>query len=419
MRLIFTKIIKKITRPKLLLGIATIGALIYAAVSVIPSRHIRIAAGPVGGSFYETAQRYKALIEQQGYRVDIVPFDDTDEIEGKVADAHARFDIGFVAEGREGASNDALMSLGEIQLQPIFIFENRRMAAMRRIDSFADLRGLRLVLPPRHSVTSHRLLSIFAQSGVTERNTPIEFQSLRDAIAHLQQGRFDVGLFILGADSEWMTALAKDPDLTMVQVSQRAALAKKFTYLKEVRMPVGIYDFATNVPDHDVDMLAATIVVSARRDLPPATVYAVLEAMRKVHRKGDYVNGPDEFPRYSGSLDRAEELVDDFYRHGVPWIYSHLPIALASIVDAYLTPLLALWFITNVLHVISEIKRIRVFALVVCVRGAMWWIRHCRKQGVAPSERVNSLIQRVDAGMARESRGPRELLAELRDARQA
>ncbi|RKP52243.1 TAXI family TRAP transporter solute-binding subunit [Trinickia fusca] len=411
-------ILKKITRPKLLLGIATVGALIYAVVSVMPPRHIRIAAGPANGSFFATAQQYKKLIEQKGfYHVDVVPFDDTDEIAAKLADPHSGFDIGFVAEGPNVAGRSALMSLGEIQAQPIFIFENRRLAASRPIASFTDLRGLRLVMLPRRSVTSHRLMSIFEQSGVTERNTHIEFQSLGDAFRHLRQGQFDVGLFILAADNEAMATLAKDPDLAMVQVSQRAAMAKKFSYLREVQLPAGIYDFAANVPDHDIGMLAATIIVGARRDLRPATSYAVLEAMREVHGQGGYLNAPGEFPRYSGSPDRVEDRVVDFYRNGVPWTYSHLPIELASIIDAYLTPLLTLWFMTSVPRAMSEIERMREFVLILCARGALWRMRRSAKQGLALSSWERAFIERIEAGMTRQGRGLHALLAELRDER--
>lgn len=412
-------LLKKMKRPQALLSMAVLAILVYATAHALPTRHIRIAAGPVDGSYYEAALQYKRLIEAKGYQVEIVSFGNTDEIAAHVADDHEHFDIGFVAESRGGRSSGKLMSLGDIQLQPIFIFENRRIGATRPITSFADMRGMTLVLPPERSLTSRTLLRIFSLSGIDTQNTHIEFLPLNEGITRLKQGRFDAGLFMLGADSDLMADLAKNPDLIMAQVVQRNAIAKKLTYLKEVKLPAGIYDLEHNIPAHDVDMLAATISVVARRALPPATTYAVLEAMREVHRKSSYVNGTGDFPRYSGNAGQTGGLVDDFYLNGVPWIYSHLPVEFASVIDAYLAPLLALWLVTSALSVISKLEEMRFFAMVALARVALWWVHWRSRKGVALSSRTRSVIGKIESGIAKENDGIHDLLIELRKTIQA
>ena len=124
-----------------LLTVALVGALFYALWRAQPPRHVRIAAGPVGGSFYESGQRYKALMEERGYRVTVVPLQDTDEIGAKLDDARERFDIGFVAEDRESRGEGKWISLGDIQLQSIFIFENSRSAAAKPSTSAVENRN--------------------------------------------------------------------------------------------------------------------------------------------------------------------------------------------------------------------------------------------------------------------------------------
>lgn len=407
---------QKLRRPHVLLSALVLGGVVYATVHVLPSRHIRIAAGPVGGSFYETAVEYRKIIEQKGYRVEIVPFQNTDEIGEEVADDRRHLDIGFVAGDLGAGTRDKLMSLGDIQLQPIFIFENGHIAATRQVRAFSDLRGMSLVLPPERSLTSRTLLGIFALNGIDPENTHIEFLPLDQGIDRLKRGEFDAGLFILAADSDLMADLAKDPNLTMVQIAQQTAITKKLTYLKEITLPAGVFDLAQNRPAQNVGMLAATISVAARRDLPPATTYAVLEAMREVHRRSSYVNRSDEFPRYSGNVDLAESRVDDFYRNGTPWTYAHFPAALASVIDSYLAPLLALWVAAGVVNVIAELERVRLFFMMLFARGAVWWMRRRARRGVAPSRTTLAVIRKIEAGLAKEDHGAHDLLAQLREA---
>lgn len=394
-----------------------LGVLICATFRAQPSRHIRIAVGAVGAGYYETALQYKALLEPKGYRVDIVPFANTDEIEARVADDRAHLDLGFVSDSHDKAAGTAkLISLGDIQLQPVFIFERRTAAAAHPVRTFSDLRGLSLVLPPPNSLTSGTMRRIFALAGIDTNNTRITFLSFQDGVAQLKQGQFDAGVFILAADSDLATALAKDDRLVMIEIAQQGAIAAHLPYLSEVKLPAGIYDVARNVPPHSTKLLAATISVVARRDLPPATAYAVLDAMRDVHRQRTYINDAGTFPRYLGDPGHHESLVDDFYRHGTPWIFSHLPIAVASVVDAYLGPLLALWLGVSALGVLFELERAREMTQVALARATLWWLARSHRNGTAPPAYALAFARRLADRLAPESERVERMHAALRRA---
>ncbi len=408
------RILPRMKIPHALVTVALLGLLLYAVWRVQPSRHIRIAAGPVGGTFYEAAERYKRLIEPMGYRVTVVALDDTDEIGAKLSDERQRFDIGFVADDRQGQRDADWTSLGDIQLQSIFIFENRRAATTKPIRSFVDLQGMTVVMPPLHSLTSRTLLHILAASGVGPTDARISFLPMNEALARLKRGEFDVGLFILGADSALMAGLAKDPDFVMVEIGQRDAIVRRMPYLTKATLPAGIYDLKGNVPPRDMGVLALTISVAARPRLPPATTYAVLAAMREVHRASGYLNAPGTFPRPSGASGDADERVDRFYRSGEPWIFAHLPLALACVVDAYLAPILALLFVTNAFKVVSEFQQIRLFAKVSAARTALWWARRRAKRGHALTAHLRKVMAGLAGSIAREDRTVRDLLDELR-----
>jgi len=404
-------------RVRCALVLLTLSAVVYATVHVLPSRHIRIAAGPIGGSFYDTARQYKNILEKKGYRVDIVPFQKTDEIGGQVADANTHLDLGFVSEDLSRASSDSLMSLGDVQLQPIFFFENGRAAISKPIRSYSDLRGMSIVLPPLRSLTSRTLLTIFAQCGVDQSNTHIAFLPLDEGIRRLKQGQYDAGLFILGADSPLMADLAENTDLQFVQPSEQQAIAKKLSYLQVVTLPAGVFDLAHHIPMQDVTMLAATISVVARREMPDATQYALLEAMQEVHRAGSYVSQGGEFPRYADNAGVVEQTVNDFYRNGTPWVYAHFSIWVASIVDAYLAPVLALSFGISVLGAISELEKFKSLLLFLSARTVVWRLRRLRARGISPSRQMLAIARLVESGLAHEEDNAHRWASALHDVR--
>lgn len=409
-------ILSSMKMPHALFTIIVLGVLAYAMVRVQPSRHIRIAAGPIGGSFYESAQQYQRLMAPMGYSVTIVPLDDTDEIGAKLSDRHGQFDIGFVADDSEGRRDEQWTSLGDIQLQSVFIFVNRRTAAARAVHSFADLRGMTLVMPPQRSLTARTFLRILATCGVQTHDANIAFLPMNDAIGRLRQGQFDAGLFILGADSALMADLAKDPNLLMVEIDQRDAIAKKLPYLTQATLPAGIYDLTHNVPARDMGMLALTISVAARPGLPAATTYAVLAAMREAHHKSSYLNTTGAFPRPSGAARDVDARVDGFYRSGVPWIFAHLPLALASVVDAYLGPLVALLFLTNAFKVMTEVQQIRLFVKVAAARLVLWWVRRRIGLSGARGRHMHTVLESLATSIEREDGSVRELLGALKQA---
>jgi len=400
---------------RLMFGLLLFLVMLYAAISAIPSRHIKIAAGPIGGSFYEIALQYQKLLKEKGYRVEIVPFANTDEIAASLADRRNQFDVGFVANGLEGKNSDALISLGEIQLQPIFIFSNNDSLRAHPILSAADLRGMNLVLPPEKSVTSQTLVSIFSLYGIDHLNTRINFLDLGEGVAELKQGKFDAGLFILAADNDSVADLANDKKIALVQLAEQQAIVKKLPFLKDVTLPDGVFNLPRDIPSRQVNLLAASISLAARKDLPSATTYALLEAMREVHRKSSYVNGANEFPKYSDSDSdsSSEDRISAFYKNGTPWIFSHFPTAIASIVDAYLAPLLGLWFFLSIFGVIGQLEKIRHLFSMLAAYAVLIWIRRRMRKGQASPERNRYILEKIKVVVTREHSGIASLLREI------
>lgn len=354
--------------------------LVHAMLATIPSKKITIAAGPESGTYYQNATAYKKLLEKKGYSVTVIPERFTETIVDKVNDPRSGVDAGFVAQELRPEKVGNVVSMGDIELQPVFLFTHRAGINDKKIATFSDLKGLRVVLPPQRSVTSQAAARIFALSNIDENNTVIEYHPLDEGIRLLKEGKFDAGIFILGADNKLVVQMALSSDLNLVEVGQIDALVKNIRFLQRAVLPAGIYDRERNIPSADRQLLAARVSIIARKDLPPATAYALLEAMSEVHRGGNYVSQPREFPSYVGTNLPLYPLAPEFYRSGTPWIYANLPSALASIVDKFLVPALALWLLVHLRHGIAEIEEFRhLLRALLCVFMLRWLQRRVAK----------------------------------------
>jgi TRAP-type uncharacterized transport system substrate-binding protein len=352
------------------IGALLILMMVWIANLAFRVQNITLAVGPDGGTYSAIAEKYAEVLEKRGYHVDLVRFDNTDEIAERVNDPQSNIDAGFSALNLDGKKLSNLDSLGDIQIQPIFIF-SRSMTTHRSIRTFSDLRGMSIVLPPEHSVTSRAMLEIFREFHVDQNNARITFLPLKDAVAQLNGGKFDVGLFILSADNPYIIDLVRNPDLTLNTVADIDSMVKKFPFLRRATLPAGIYDMDKNVPASDVSLIAANISIVAKKKMATGSVYALLEAMSETHRRSTYVSRPGEFPSYTGSDLPVHPLVPDFYRVGTPWIFVNLPPSLANAVNKYLVAFLALWFLVGLRQRIEEAMGLRKYMMDIGFRLAL------------------------------------------------
>lgn len=82
---------------------------------------IRINVGPKEGTFEKVAKIYQSELLHKNFRVEITNSDHTDKITEMVNNIPG-FDVGFSALDIDATRLPNIVSLGEIQIQPLFIF---------------------------------------------------------------------------------------------------------------------------------------------------------------------------------------------------------------------------------------------------------------------------------------------------------
>lgn len=310
--------------------VAIAAIIIYRA---IPPSRITIETGPKGGSYYEQALRYKAGLKSHGITANLQPNPQSLEIIRKI-DSAPGIRIGFVAQKIDPKKFAHVRSLGAIQLQPLFIFCRKNSG---NIETLADLRGKRIVMPPEQSATSEAALYLLRQFGVNKQNTTIAFQPIKNAVKALKEGKFTAGFFMLSANNTMITGLAENskPKLHLLSLRDGLALSRQSKYLRPVVLPRGAFSVQKNIPAHDVDMVAGEVNVIARNDAPAGILYSLLEVMSTVDRNGSLVNSAGKFPELTDISLPPHRIALRYQKSGVPWFYRNLPLWLAELVNSY------------------------------------------------------------------------------------
>jgi len=352
--------------------VALLLVVIMVAVGALrarPPTHVTIEVGPIGGSYQQTALRYQAFFAARGIELEIRPKANSLEILKDVADAASGIDIGFEAQDVSGYRDSNALTVGHIQLQPLFIFASADLG--RRI-ALTDLRGRKIVMPPSDSATSDAAVRMLQLYDITPDNSTFTFMPLADAAKELRAGHFHAGAFMLAPENAVIRGLMAWSGLRLLAVPEAKAIANHLPFLRPVVLPRGIYDIADGIPPTDVAMLAGTVDVVVRKDLHPAVVYALLDAMVEVHRGATFLSSAGAYPTVVGTELTIHPLAQQYYLSGKPWIYRELPPWLASFVDRYFLVALGIFVLGEIVRNAGYFARFASFALGSL---AVWMLR--------------------------------------------
>lgn len=346
-----------------LLVLALLWLLAGSLGRALPPRQVVIQAGPQGGSFDQHAQAYARVLREAGLQVQVQNIADTLTIVGNLQAGTPRVDLGFTAQAVDARAAPAVHSAGVVELQPLFLFHR---ADLGRLASAQALKGLRLVMPPPASATAKAALEVMALYGVTPENTRVTHLPIQQAVAALRRGEHDAGFFMLAPANPMIAALALDPALQPFHFDESPALARRLGTLEPATLPRGAFDLAPLRPTQDVAMVAAPVNVIVREDIHPVVLYALLQAMRDAHGGPTLVSRPGDYPTLVGTALPPHPRAAEWARSGTPWLYKHLHPVLASLVDTYWAPVLAL------LALVSAVGTLR--SLNDLVHGSALWL---------------------------------------------
>jgi TRAP-type uncharacterized transport system substrate-binding protein len=373
-------------------------AAIWVAVRLIqpaPPDTLTITTGPEGSSFWNAAQKYKAILARNRITLNVVPSEGSAENLKRLADPHSKVDVGFVQDGvAPGSVPAGLMSLGSVAYVPLAIFYHGPT-----VTRLSEFKGLRLAIGAEGSGTRELALALLKANGIEPGGaTKLLPLSGDDAAEALVSGQVDAA-FLTGdsAQPPVMGKLYRTPNVQFYNFTQAEAYARRFPYLTQIHLPMGAFDLGKNLPSAPIQMVAPTEELVARDSLHPALSDLLIEAAREVHGKANVMQHAGEFP---APLAHDFPISDDaarYYKSGKSFLYRILPFWIASLADRLLVVVVPLIVVlVPALRLVPSLYAWRVKSRIYRWYGALIAIERSALSETSAEER-QSLIERLDA----------------------
>ncbi|HWE17150.1 MAG TPA: TAXI family TRAP transporter solute-binding subunit [Hyphomicrobiaceae bacterium] len=290
-------------------GLASYG--VVRETRTIGAGKIVMATG--SSQYYELAESYRRDLERFGVEYEVQRSSEGFRTLKALLEAGPGINAGFIKGGLVGsmqgrlASEKAkgryaefsqLWSIGRLFYEPIWVFTRGDLP----IASLRDLKGKRVLTGTRESGTRRIALQLLNANGIeTRKNPDMLAASLPADAAPLFDGSADAAILIEPADSDLIQALLRVENIRLMDFSAEAeAYDNRFPAITRVVLRKGAVEFNPVLPSADITLLATSAALVVRKDMHPALVTLLTQAV---------VNNP------KGGFDRAGDPIL-FHRAG-------------------------------------------------------------------------------------------------------
>ncbi|RTL69988.1 MAG: C4-dicarboxylate ABC transporter substrate-binding protein [Hyphomicrobiales bacterium] len=388
--------------------------LAWKLVPAPPPNTLVIGAATPGSPYHEAAKRYAEFFQGSGVKLVVRETRGSLDNLSLLKDERSGVDAAFLQGGLAGADDaQVLQSVGRIFFEPVWIFERAEATPISRL---ADLKGKRVIVGPSGSGTEAVALRLLASSGVTRDNATLVNAELPTYPETLEANGADAGFLVLAPEARTVKRLFDSPHARLVSLAQADAYAQRFPFLSRIELKQGVVDFARNVPGVDSQVLSTTAAVVTRKDLHPALVNLLTQAVIHVHaqpRVGP--SGENALLHRAGVFPLAEDqefsLSPDaqrVYKSGPPFLQRYMPFYWAVVVDRFVVFLVpALGILVPTLRFAPTLYTWRVR------RRIIYWYKELKKveAGITPSptdvaraagevERIEEAVNRIPVPLA-------------------
>jgi len=302
----------------------------YYFVDPFPPRRITIGCGPPEGANYKFAQAYRDILSREGIRLELRNTAGSAENLKLLSAENGRVDVAFVQGSMKPLVPDGdLESLGSLFFEPLWIFHREELALQR----LPDFKGLRLAVGEEGSGTKILTMRLLELNGIHSDNTRIISSGYQKAADMLSGGEVDAAFFVSTHLASYVINLINSKSVSLMGLQRAEAYALLYHYLYVLKVPEGLIDFAANIPDRDLTLVAPTTQLVARSDLHPALINLLLMAAKVVHKFGGEFEREGEFPTPKYLDFKLSEEAERFYRYGPPFLQRYLPFWVAIFVS--------------------------------------------------------------------------------------
>lgn len=339
--------------PLSLILIFTIGVIIY--LDPIPPNKAYLATGQMGSSYEVLANRFDAHFAKSN--IDLVLVDSHGRTDGleKLNQESSPVNASFLTTGSADSSQyPNLVSLGSLQYAPVWIFYRGPEV---NVDNPIDYFGSQKIAIGLDKTTTQNIFKkLIAQSKYDSIDKPNFFKiSHNEAAEKLLDGSIDAAIIVDGIRSPTVQKLLKADGINLFSFNLSAAYEKQFPFLNKLTIPKGALDIERIRPNRDIQLIAPSVVLLIEKEMHPMMQWAFILAAKEVtDEDSHFFTKPGFFPAKLDDSFPLSETAKRFYAHGVPTIFSYLPLGIASFIDRFWILIISLIAIIFPLHKLYE-----------------------------------------------------------------
>ncbi|MDP1996861.1 MAG: TAXI family TRAP transporter solute-binding subunit [Gallionella sp.] len=311
----------------------------YWLIDPAPPKKIVVSISRQDGNYQAYASLYGVLLQQEGVTLEIRESDGPVQSLAELRKEDVDVDMALMPGGVASMeSTVGLVSLGSLYYEPLWIFHR----AKHKVESLAELKGKRIAVG-RPGSGSHILSGMLLEAaGVTAKNSKLLEVGDEEAADALRQGLVDV-IFLSGVPTTLLILdVAAMPGVNLADLSEAEAFSRQFNFLHHLVLPKGALSLKSNIPPHEIHMLAPTVTLVARESMHQALVYLVLKVISRVHGGAGMLQQAREFPSDKDADFEMSSQATHFYESGPPFLDRYLPFWAATFVNRVLIILLPL-----------------------------------------------------------------------------
>lgn len=314
----------------------------YFALDPTPPKKVVLATGPEQGAYAEFGKRYAAALKRRGIEVQLRNTAGAAENLRLLLDPASGVDLAFVQGGageraRKEADADALVSLGSLFYEPVWLFY-REDSAQRQLKSPAlanltQLAGWKLNIGARGSGSANIVRKMLDANHIDPATMTLLRLEQTPAVMSLLAGEIDALVFASAPESLMVQMLLQTPGIRLFDFAQAEAYSRRFAFMSPVILPRGVVDLAKDSPPADVRLVAPTAALAAQRDTHPALIQLFVQAAHAVHSEAGWFQRKGDFPSAKNTEWPLSKEAERFFRSGPPLLQQYLPFWLANLID--------------------------------------------------------------------------------------
>jgi uncharacterized protein len=303
-----------------------------------PPSTITIATSLAGDHYQALGSRYQGILAGSDVEVQLRQTNGAKENLSLLNDPNSGVQIGFM---QGGISNSRLapdlLSLGRIDHQIFWLF----YPAGDKLTDLTQLKGKRIALAAEGSGDRAVCEKILAVAGVNFDNTILLSHAPRDAVKALDDGTVDALFLNFSLDAPILHALLEGPQYRLMNITEAEALTRIFPYLVQLVLPRGTIDLGRKIPATDITLISTTNVVLVRKEIHPAIIDLLAQAISKAHSVPGFFQKVGDFPTLTDPEYPIAQSALDFYKNGPSLLNRYFPFWIVPHVQRLLAVLLA------------------------------------------------------------------------------